>query len=157
MAKKEQSTAAILYSRNEPPPGPHRGRLILISSVIAIALTFGGCGKVEKRKKSNALEAAVTAHGSALRWAYYDTAWGYLHPDKRGTTMPDGLDNVRVTGYDIIQPPLRSSEDKASQVVRIEYLFRDHQSIHTLTDRQDWRFDPETETWWLHSDFPDFK
>lgn len=156
MAEREQSMAAIRCARNKPTSEAHWRHVLLISSVIAIALTLSACGKVEKQKKSNSLEAAVTAHGSALRWAYYDTAWGYIHPDKRGT-MPDDLDNVRVTGYDVVQPPLRSSEDQATQVVRIDYLFRDRQSIHTLTDRQDWRFDLKTETWWLHSDFPDFK
>lgn len=156
MPEKAHATTAIPFLRNQPALWLHWRHLVLIFSVIAIALAFGGCGKVKKQKKADALEAAVTAYGSALRWAYYDTAWGYLHPDKR-VTMPEGLDNVRVTGYEVVQPPLRSSADKATQVVRIEYLFRDRQAIRTLTDRQDWRFDQETETWWLHSQFPDFK
>jgi len=156
MAEREQTSVAALHSQVEQAPLPGRRRLLRIASITAIALLVGGCGKVKKQKKSDALQAAVTAYGSALRWAYYDTAWGFIHPDKRGT-MPDGLDNVRVTGYEVVQPPLRSSEDKATQVVRIEYLFRDRQSIRTLTDRQDWRFEPEAETWWLHSEFPNFK
>ncbi len=131
-------------------------RLILISSATAMALAFSGCGKVKKKKKENALEATLTAYGTALRWAYYDVAWGYIQPDKR-EVRPERLDNIRVTGYDVVQPPLRTAEDKATQVVKIEYLFRDRQSIRTMTDRQEWRFDSKMDAWWLYSPFPDFK
>jgi uncharacterized protein YceK len=122
----------------------------------ALALLLSGCGKVREEGKSNALEAATTAYGSAIRWGYYETALGYLHPDKRAE-MPAGLEDIRVTSYDVVQPPLRQDEESATQVVRIEYLHEDVQRVKNLTDRQTWRYDPEAKGWWLHSGLPAFR
>lgn len=121
-----------------------------------IAVT-GGCARVEKEKKTKGLEAAVTAYGNSIRWAYYETAFGYIHPDFR-TDIPEGLDNVRVTSYEVVQPPIIKDEAKtrAEQVVQIEFVRRDEQVVRRISDRQDWRFDPQTETWWLHSKMPAF-
>jgi hypothetical protein len=43
------------------------------------------------------------------------------------------------------------------QVVRIDYLHEDTQSVNTLMDRQVWRYEPEAKTWWLYSGLPAFK
>jgi len=123
---------------------------------IVAALLAAGCGSIQKDKKSNALEAALTRYGAALRWGYYDTAYGFVHPAKR-TMAPEGMENIQVTGYDVVQPPLQSDESNASQVVRIDYVHVDEQRVRSLTDRQQWRYEPETETWWLYSGVPEFK
>jgi hypothetical protein len=98
----------------------------------------------------------VTAYGTAIRWGYYETAYGYVDPDKRKQTPPD-LANVRVTGYDVVQPPVLKDKNTATQIVHIEYLFKDVQKVHSLTDRQRWDYDPKTKNWWLESGLPSFK
>jgi len=120
---------------------------------LAVALLAAGCGKVREEGKSNALEAATSAYGSAIRWGYYETALGYLHPDQR-RELPPGLEDIRVTSYEVVQPPLRQDDDSAIQVVRVEYLHDEVQRVKGLTDRQTWRYDPDTKTWWLHSGLP---
>ena len=127
--------------------------------LIAFSLLVGpGCARVEKQKKTQGLEAAANAYGKSIRWAYYETAYGYLHPDKI-KEVPEHLENVRVTSYDVVQPPVMVNEEqtRAEQVAQIEYVLRDRQIVRKLSDRQDWRFDEETETWWLHSDIPAFR
>lgn len=126
--------------------------------LVAMIAVTGGCARVEKEKKTKGLEAAVTAYGNSIRWAYYDTAYGYLHPSVRDD-LPEGLDNVRVTSYEVVQPPFVKDEaqTRAEQIAQIEYVLRDEQVVKRLSDRQDWRFDPATETWWLHSGMPSFK
>lgn len=124
---------------------------------LAAALLAGGCGTVKKERKENALTAALSAYGEAVRWGYHETAYGYLHPDLRAERpMPD-LTNIRVTGYDVVQPPLQPDEESANQVVRIEYVHEDEQRLRALSDRQIWRYDPDTKAWWLHSGLPGFE
>jgi len=132
--------------------------ITLLILLITFSLTTG-CARVEKEKKNQGLEAATNGYGKSIRWAYYETAYGYLHPSLRNEKLPAGLDNVRVTSYEVIQPPVikDKNQTRAEQMVQIEYVLRDQQVIHKLSDRQDWRYDTETETWWLHTKLPAFK
>ncbi|MEA3275184.1 MAG: hypothetical protein U9Q81_07845 [Pseudomonadota bacterium] len=123
---------------------------------LTAALVVSGCGVVKEEKKTDALTAAVTSYGSAIRWGYYETAYGYVHPDERAE-IPKNIENVRATGYDVVQPPVMKDEHTAEQIARIEYLHRDVQRVRSLSDRQEWRYDADTNTWWLHSGVPEFK
>lgn len=127
--------------------------LTLFSTVL---LAVGGCGTIEKDKKANALEAALSTYAEAIRWGYFETAYSYVHPDERGE-IPNNLANVRVTGYEVLQAPLMTDEDSTEQVVRIEYVHRDVQRLRSLSDRQLWRYDKAKNSWWLHSGFPEFE
>jgi hypothetical protein len=124
--------------------------------VLTAVLVLVGCGSMEREKKANALEAAVTRYGAAIRWGYDDVAYGFVHPDKR-TAKHAGPDNIRVTGYEVVQPPRQTDEKNAEQVVIIDYLHEDVQRVRSLTDRQQWRYEPATGTWWLYSGIPRFK
>lgn len=124
--------------------------------VLAAALVLTGCSSMEKEKKANALEAAVTRYAAAIRWGYDDVAYSFVHPDKR-KARPAGLDNIRVTGYEAVQPPRQVDEKNAEQVVVIDYLHEDVQRVRSLTDRQLWRYEPATGTWWLYSGTPLFE
>jgi hypothetical protein len=133
---------------------------IALFGLLAILVCLDGCARVEKEKKTQGLEAATLAYGKSIRWAYYETAWGYLHPDlRRNRNPPENLDNIRVTSYEVVQPPIvtDSNQTRAEQVVQIEYVLRNEQVVNRISDRQDWRYDAETKTWWLHSKLPDFK
>jgi hypothetical protein len=131
--------------------------LIACITLAASLLAGGGCARVEKENRRQVLDAALDAYRSSLRWAYYETAYGHLHPDSR-TGIAQGLDNVRVISYEVVRPPLMTDETqtRAEQVVRIGYVLRDEQVVRSLSDRQDWRYDPQTERWWLFSDMPAF-
>lgn len=121
-------------------------------------LLLAGCGAVEKDKRTNGLQAATHGYQSAIRWGYYETAFGYLHPDQRkDKAVPESLEGLRLTGYDVVQPPVMQDEDSATQVVRIDYLHEDTQVVKQLVDRQVWRWDDKLESWWLHSGLPKFE
>lgn len=121
-------------------------------------LLISGCATVEKDKRALALQAATNGYQSAIRWGYYETAFGYLHPDlRKGQSVPEGLKDLRLTGYDVVQPPTMQDEDTATQVVNIEYLYEDRQVVKQIADRQTWAWDDTLNSWWLKSGLPAFQ
>lgn len=129
----------------------------VVVTLTVLACT-SGCATYREDRKQDALEAATTAYAAALRWGYYETAVGYLHPEKRKVAeVPKSLGNIRVTGYDVVQPPVPVGENERVQVVHIDYVHEDVQSVRSLTDRQTWRYDAPTKAWWLDSGLPAFK
>lgn len=139
---------------------PHVPRAIWRALVVLLAVSTGmgmGCAAVEKDRRAVGLQAATNGYQSALRWGYYDTAFGYVHPDqRRNQSLPEVFADLRVTGYDVAQPPVILDDDSANQVVVIDYLYEDTQIVKRLTDRQQWRWDDQIGTWWLHSGIPAF-
>jgi hypothetical protein len=135
-----------------------QGTVGLSLLTIITAWLATGCGTIEKDKQTLGLQAATTGYQSALRWGYYETAMGYLHPDlRKGKPVPPELAGIRVTGYDVVQPPLVQKPELATQIVDIEYLHEDRQVVRRLTDRQTWRWDKTLDSWWLESGLPNFK
>lgn len=122
-----------------------------------MVLLTAGCGAVKKDKLAVGLQSATNGYQSALRWGYYETAYGFVHPDVReDKPLPTELEGLRVTGYDVAQPPIIQNQDTATQVVVIDYLYEDRQVVKRLTDRQLWRWDDALKAWKLHSGLPDF-
>lgn len=136
-------------------PQPPRPPMI---AVLVSAVLLAACATVEKDKRVLALQAATNGYQSAIRWGYYETAFGYLHPDlRKGKPLPEGLKDVRLTGYDVVQPPTMQDEDTAIQVVNVEYLHEDRQVVKRISDRQVWKWDDALDSWWLKSGLPAFE
>ena len=132
--------------------GCHIGLIALLLAVLAT-----GCAMVENDRRALALQASTNGYQAALRWGYYDNAIGYLEPDQPGLDpLGESLNAVRVTGYDVVQPPLIRGDGTATQIVVIDYLFQDTQVVKRLTDRQRWRWDETAGRWWLVSGLPAF-
>ncbi|MTW22334.1 hypothetical protein [Allochromatium palmeri] len=128
------------------------------AGVLALSL-LAGCNPVKQDRLSDRLQNATNGYQTALRWGYFENAYGYLHPDQRDKTpMPDTLTGLRLTGYDVIQSPVMDTEaETATQIVAIDYLYEDRQVVKQLKDRQRWRYDAEKNTWWLESGLPAFE
>ena len=63
---------------------------------------------------------------------------------------------IRVTGYEVLQPAVITPQQTAVQLVRISYVIDDEQRLKNLADRQEWRWDADRSAWWLHSGLPKF-
>lgn len=121
------------------------------------SLLLSGCGAVEKDKRAVGLQTATNGYQSALRWGYYETAYGFVHPDlRKNKPLPPLFNGLRLTGYDVVQPPTLQDKDSATQIVAIEYLYEDRQVVKRLSDRQLWRWDEKLDSWWLQSGLPTF-
>jgi hypothetical protein len=122
-----------------------------------IGLVLTGCASLEKDRRAMGLQAATNAYQSALRWGDFDTALGLLSPElQRDEELPQDLKDLRITRYEVVQPPLIRAGDSATQTVSIEYLFEYNQILRRLTDRQVWRWDEQEKAWWLQSGLPAF-
>ncbi|MGQ9831970.1 MAG: hypothetical protein ACUVQI_10310 [Thermochromatium sp.] len=72
--------------------------------------------------------------------------------------MPESFAGLRLTGYDVIQPPTMNTEAQtATQIVAINYLYDDRQVVKRLKDHQLWHYDAEQRRWWLKSSLPAFE
>ncbi|KAA6184304.1 hypothetical protein F2Q65_12625 [Thiohalocapsa marina] len=131
---------------------PARG----LGLVLLCALVVTGCGRIKQDRMAESLYAATKGYAESVRWGYFESAVGFVHPDVRADVDFSVLDNVRVTGYEVVQPALIGAQQQAVQVVRIEYVLEDRQRLKQLTQREDWRWDDAQSTWWLHTPLPAF-
>ena len=139
-------------------PSADRRLQSVIAGALAVAMLVG-CNPVKQDRMTDTLQNATNGYQNALRWGYFENAYSYLPPDRRDEAIsPEILEGLRLTGYDVIQPPVMNAESEtATQVVAIDYLYEDRQVVKQLKDRQLWRYDAEKKTWWLESGLPAFK
>ncbi|TVQ88663.1 MAG: hypothetical protein EA400_08500 [Chromatiaceae bacterium] len=132
-------------------------RSLLVALLLPVLLSGpGGCGRIKEDRKANALEAVTRTYAEAIRWGYYPAAVGFLSPEVRGDVDLEALKNIRVTGYEVIQPPVIDPDDAAVQLVQVDYVLNDRQVLRSLTDRQVWRWNEAGASWWLQTSLPAF-
>lgn len=126
---------------------------------VLVACLLAGCNPIKQDRLTDTLQKATSGYQNALRWGYFENAYSYIHPERRGKALsPETLEGLRLTGYDVIQPPVMNAEaETATQIVAIDYLYEDRQVVKRLKDRQLWRYDAEKKTWWLDSGLPAFE
>lgn len=133
-----------------------RGLMRFIMTLSLITVAISACGQVKEDAKRIALENTLSSYRQAIRWGYFPAAAGFVSPEQRADLDTKRLANVRVTGYDVVQPGVIGPDETAVQLVQIQYVLKDRQRLEQLADRQRWRYDPQTEAWWLDSGLPGF-
>jgi len=134
----------------------HTLSALLVCALLVAAI--GGCGAVKKDKRAVTLQTATNGYQSALRWGYYETAYGFVTPEIRDKTpTPPIKEGLHLTGYDVIRSPVMTDEKNAVQMVAIDYLYDDQQVVKRLMDRQLWRWDDKKQNWWLMTGLPKFE
>lgn len=134
-------------------PRTLRAGLILLVTT----LLLGGCQSLGDKKKYDALTLTLRAYENTLRWGDIEQAYGYLRPEQvTDVQIPPGLDNIRLTNYEVIAPKTPLGEHGISQTVLIHYIEQDRQMEKKLTDQQVWEYDPVAQRWHLISKVPEF-
>lgn len=129
---------------------------ILIALLTSMALTIA-CGGVSSKAKS--LDTVTRAYEKHIRWGKFEEARAFIKGPQEYLTDSERkrLQNIRVTGYDMLNSSLTPDETKATLMVRIRF-FNDEYSIEkTFMDRQVWKFDEASGHWFLDSKIPDFR
>ena len=93
---------------------------------------------MDTRSDARRLETTLESYGAVVRWQPLAGVYGYLQPELQPTTPPPGLDNIRITGYEVTAPPRQLAKDRVVQTVTIEYVRVDTQRLYTLVDSQLW-------------------
>lgn len=127
--------------------------ILLIATVV-----LGGCGSIEERGEINDFTKASRDYGRMLRWRSYDGAAQFLRArdDSPIAVDVEPLKDIRVTSYRIISSEVRPKENEASVTAVIDYYNELQNRVKTLTDQQDWWYDPVGEAWFLDGNLPDF-
>ena len=132
----------------------------MTSAIVLLMMLLGlaGYNSVEKKKEAQLLEDRMRQYGKMIRWAHYEDAFGYLKlaPGEE-IEIPENIDNIRVTSYEVYIPPVKLDEKSAVQTVKIVYVFKDRQVLKTMTDKQYWAFDEEAGNWYRTNPIPPFK
>jgi hypothetical protein len=127
--------------------------------VVLLLLTAGAlpsCGSMERNKQTSALADSTNAYREALRWGYWQAAAELLHPEAQQDLDLASLQNVRVTGIELVRPAAITPQNRVIRLVQIQYVLEDEQRVKQIMDRQDWRWDDARKGWVLHSGLPDF-
>ncbi|HPE79915.1 MAG TPA: hypothetical protein PKZ35_07885 [Gammaproteobacteria bacterium] len=93
-----------------------------------------------------------------VRWGALEKMYLFLKQDpaQPPVQVQDGLDNVRVTGYESSQLG-KISETRWAQTAVIDYVLTDRQVVRQLVDHQLWVSDDEGKTWYRENPVPLFR
>lgn len=106
--------------------------------LLLLALPLAGCQTLSERSDAQKLQQTLDSYGAAVRWQPLVGLYGYLQPELQPAEPPAGLDNVRVTSYEVSAPPRQLAEGRVAQTAVIEYVRVERQVVRTLVDSQLW-------------------
>jgi hypothetical protein len=133
----------------------------LRASRFAMAMTavlVGACATTSGIEKS--MDDTLHLFETAVRWSEWDGAVNFIAPEYLAEHPISQLDLdrlrlFRVTSYTVRSTQVYDEGMTVSQGVEIR-LFHKSQAVERAINYNElWRYDKETERWWLHSDLPD--
>ena len=132
-------------------------RSLLVVFLIALVV-LAGCGSIEERGEIDQFTKATRDYGRMLRWRSYDGAASFLRARDGQPIAVDTalLKDIRVTAYKIVRSEVRPEAHSATVTAVIDYYNERENRVKTLTNEQDWWYDPASEHWFLDGRLPDF-
>lgn len=111
------------------------------------------------RSADKLLQLVFDAYAKAWRWGTPEQLVDYQEPDftTKHPSYKFELERLRQyqVGNYVPQGARRTDEEHAEQIVAIDLINVHTQAVHTIVDRQVWRYDKKTKHWWLTSGLPD--
>lgn len=137
-------------------PDPRKFLSLALAAMAVLTLT--ACPSSSKITKS--LDLTLAQYEKAVRWSEWEVATNHLAPSflEQNPLSPLDMDRLRlfrVTQYNIRSTTPFDAGTGLSQVVEIRMFNRNRAVERSLIDRQEWRYDADTERWFLHSGLPD--
>lgn len=125
---------------------------------LCLSLSLTACmtnpyGEVPER-----LVLKVRTFEDVVRWGALQKMYLFEKPDpEKPTQIPQGLDNVRVTGYEVASGLSKVDETRWAQTAVVDYVLADRQVVRQLIDAQVWASDDEGKTWYRANPVPRFR
>ena len=101
----------------------------------------------------------IRSYEGTIRWGRIAAAYDFLKPDPANPVeIPEGLEQIRVTGYERLSAVVPIDEDRHRfrVVAAIRYVHLDRQVERSVTDQQVWEWDAEATRWWRVNPIPAF-
>ena len=130
-------------------------RILLI---LCLLLTLPACKILQQRDMPEKLDLKVKTFEDVVRWGSLQKIYFFRKIDpKSPPDVQEGLDNVRVTGYQVANPLSKVSETRWTQTVVIDYVLTDRQIVRQIVDHQIWVSDDDGVTWYRENPVPRFR
>ena len=125
--------------------------------VISLLMVLSACKLMPQREMPAQLEAKVKTFEDVMRWGALEKIYFFRKIDPENPPkIQKGLDNIRVTSYDVSVPLSKIDETRWAQSVAIDYVRIDRQIVRGIVDHQVWVSDDEGETWYRENPVPQF-
>lgn len=123
-----------------------------------LAIFVVACGSTSGMDKSRA--DTLEQYQAMIRWSQWDGAVNFIAPEYLEEHPITSLDLerlrlFRVTAYNIRSTQVYDEGKTMTQVVEIRLFHKSQAVERSVTDQQLWRYDEETQRWWLHTGLPD--
>lgn len=131
--------------------------IVTTAAVFMAALLLTSC---YTPKKEQDLDETLLQYEQMIRWSQWDGAVNMLAPEYLEKHAITNLDMQRLRLFRTTQYIIRSAlpfEDGNSyqQVVEIRMFNKTRATEKIVMDSQEWKYDEDTERWFLHSGLPD--
>ena len=132
-------------------------RIFAAIGLLALMLC-AGCASDPAAGDARKLETTLSAYHTALRWNGVDAALALHDPeslraDPVTTFERERWSQFRIVGYRS-SPPVPVTPGRVQQRVALELINVNTQSVRTVLDVQEWRYDVAAKRWWLTSGLP---
>ncbi len=126
--------------------------------ILCLVAALSACKLMPQRDTPSQLHGKVKTFEDVVRWGALEKMYFFGKVDPANPPQPPrGLDNVRVTGYDITVPLSQDTETRWSQSVLIDYVLTDRQVVRQVVDHQLWVTDDDGKTWYRANPVPQFR
>lgn len=123
-----------------------------------LLLSLNACLTNPYGEVPKSLGLQVRTFEDVVRWGALQKMYLFQKRDpEKAVELPDGLDNVRVTGYELAAPIARVSEGRWAQTAVIDYVLIDRQVVRQLIDQQVWVSADDGKTWYRENPPPRFQ
>lgn len=125
---------------------------------LALLLALSACLTNPYGEVPEKLMLKARAFEDVVRWGALQNMYLFekVDPDKP-VQLPEDLDNVRVTSYELASPLSKVSEHRWTQTAVIDFVLTDRQIVRQLIDHQVWVSDDEGKSWYRQTPVPQFR
>jgi hypothetical protein len=125
--------------------------------LLAMILLSTACQTARHGTAQAPLVQRAQAFGDVVRWGALEKMVVFTKIDpSKPVTIPEGLDNVRVTGYELASGLAEVKPNRWSQTAVIDYVLTDRQIVRQLIDHQVWVSDDDGKSWYRENPLPQF-
>ena len=133
---------------------------VLLAILVMSALIggLGGCRSNPMRDVPEELDSRVRTFEDIVRWRPLQKMYAFQKFEAdQSIEVQEGLDNVRVTSYQIVEPLNAIDPMHWRQAAEIRYVLTDRQVVRQLIDFQVWESEDEGKSWFRTTPVPVFK